>query len=147
MSGSSTTALTGSGDINNSKWWIIRIQARQCYDKYGNLWVHPADIDSFGDCTGIYSNSQSWETIDYSYDESETISHFLLTKQDPYFVLHNASSADIAIQLTSTKAFSLPTSVLTATAKKWESSQVFQFTEDKWKYYDALKYGIYNTVP
>lgn len=144
MNGAKSIALTGDGDINGATQWIVRKQAVQCYDKNGNLWIHPNDLDGFGNCTGIYSDAQGGESILYSYDTAQTVSDFLLTKTDPYFVIHNTSASDISLNISSTSPFSLPTVTLTATANKWDSSQIFRFTEDKWKYYDALKYGIYN---
>jgi len=50
------------------------------------------DIDSFGNCTGVYSDAQGGESILYSYDTTQTVSDFLLTKTDPYFVIHNTSA-------------------------------------------------------
>ncbi len=143
MSGSESIAITGSGDINPTKIGSIRIQATQCYDSNGNLWVNPAR-DSFGNCVWIYSPSQGGEVLAYSYDEYMSIGTFLWIRIDPYFILQNSNNFDITLNFSSTAPFSLPTTTLTATATKWDSSQVFRFTEDKWKYYDALKYWIYN---
>jgi hypothetical protein len=36
---------------------------------------------------------------------------------------------------------------VTTEARKWDALQSIRFTEDKSKYYDALKYGVYNTGP
>jgi hypothetical protein len=66
---------------------------------------------------------------------------------DPYFILYNPATIDISPHFRSATPFSLPTLTIRSTASKWESSQVFQFIEDKSKYYDALKYGVYNTSP
>ena len=48
------------------------------------------------------------------------------------------------IKITSASPFALPTLSVRAEAHKNDSTQVFQFTEDKSRYYDALKYGVYN---
>lgn len=143
MSGANSIAITGSGDIYPTKMGTIRIQATQCYDKDGNLWISPA-FDPLWNCIWKYSAAQSWETLAYSYDEYMDISSFLSSKIDPYFILQNSDISDINLTIKSLTPFSLPTATLTATATKWDSSQVFRFTEDKWKYYDALKYGVYN---
>ncbi len=147
MSGSESIAITGVWDITTLSQGSIRIQAIQCYDRNGTLWTHPADLDDLGNCIWVYSDSQLWQTVAYSYDETKLISDFLSTKIDPYFILYNPNSTVIDITFSSTTPFSLPTLRLTATASKWDSSQVFQFVEDKSRYYDALKYGIYNTTP
>ncbi|NRH21299.1 hypothetical protein HOO68_04615 [Candidatus Gracilibacteria bacterium] len=144
MDGLKSVALTGDGDINPLKNGIIRVQAVQCYDSSGNLGIHPGDLDALGNCTGIYSEALGGEAITYSYDTTESIASFLSTKQDPYFVIQNSTLSDLSLNFSSTLPFSLPTISITATANKGDSSQVFKFTEDKGKYYDALKYGIYN---
>lgn len=139
MSGANSIAITGSGDIYPSKIGTIRIQATQCYDNNGNIIISPF-FDAFGNCMA----TQSGEILAYSYDENMSIDSFLSTKMSPYFILQNSISSDITLNISSLAPFSLPTATLTATATKWDSSQVFRFTEDKWKYFDALKYGVYN---
>lgn len=135
MSGSETISITGSGDINSTKTGIIRIQANQCYSQVDG---------SIKDCKFLVPGD---DELLYSYDETVKISDFLSTKIDPYFTLYNATSWAKSITITWDAPFSLPTMILTAKSRKWDSSQIFQFTEDKWRYYDALKYGIYNTAP
>ena len=51
---------------------------------------------------------------------------------------------DIQISVDQTTPFTLPSIDIEASALKNGSLQVFKFTEDKTRYYDALKYGIYN---
>ena len=145
MSGAESIAITGNGNIGPTTQWVIRIQAIQCYDKNGSLWTHPNDLDALGNCTGVYSDSLSGETVAYSYDETRAIVDFLSTKTDPYFILYNPATTPLSVDIASTSPFALPTLTLTSTATKWDGSQVFQFVEDKGKYYDALKYGVYNT--
>lgn len=135
MSGSETISITGSGDINTTKTGIIRIQTNQCYSQVDG---------SIKDCKFFVPGD---DEILYSYDETMKISDFLSTKIDPYYTLYNSTPWSKSITISWSSPFSLPTMVLTAKSKKWDSSQIFQFTEDKWKFYDALKYGIYNTGP
>lgn len=59
-------------------------------------------------------------------------------------MIFNDSPSAQSIEITSTTPFSLPTVSVTAQARKNDSVQVFRFTEDKSRYYDALKYGVYN---
>lgn len=135
MSGSQNIAITGTGDISPSTQWHIRIKTSQCY----------SSID--GTTKSCLSLSPWDDEIVYTYDETKTIDDFLSSKRDPYFILYNANistSNPIQVNFTSLSPFSLPTITLTAIAKKWDTSQIFQFIEDKSKYYDALKYGIYN---
>lgn len=55
------------------------------------------------------------------------------------------SPQNIRIKSDPSTPFALPTLSIRAEAQKNDSVQVFQFTEDKSRYYDALKYGVYNT--
>lgn len=134
MSGSENIAITGNSDINTTTSGLIRIKSSQCYKKIDGTQIS---------CT-LFAPGD--EEIVYSYDKTMAIADFLSDPNitDPYFTIYNGSSAPATIQMRSASAFALPTLTLTATANIGDSSQVFQFTEDKWKYYDALKYGIYN---
>ncbi|MBC7503720.1 hypothetical protein H7169_02015 [Candidatus Gracilibacteria bacterium] len=133
MSGSESIAISGTGNITPSTIGAIRTKMSQCYDRSTGV------IKS---CTFLNPGD---EELLYSYDESKTINDFLLTTLDPYFVFYNPDPGSIPVRLTSTTPFTLPTLTITATARKGDSSQVFRFIEDKGRYYDALKYGIYNT--
>jgi hypothetical protein len=62
-------------------------------------------------------------------------------------MVFNDSGASKNITITSSTPFALPTLSVRAEAHKNDSTQVFEFREDKSKYYDALKYGVYNTSP
>ena len=135
MSGSQNIAISWTGNISPTTRWNIRIKTSQCYSK----------IDG---TTKSCNSLTPWDDeIIYTYDESKTISDFLSSKKDPYFILFNSStstSTPITVNFASSNPFSLPTITLTAISKKWHTSQIFRFIEDKSKYYDALKYGIYN---
>lgn len=68
----------------------------------------------------------------------------------PYLILYNSWSindiaSNVNIWIKSTSPFTLPQYTITATASKWDASQVFRFSEDKSKYYDYLKYWYYAT--
>lgn len=137
MSGSENIAITGTGNISTTTSGLIRLKSSQCYSGSGS------DAGDKIDCSTMDLASNDEEIV-YSYDESTTVENFLSTKRDPYYILYNGSTTSLTLHFTTTSAFSLPTVTLTATATIGDSSQLFQFTEDKWKYYDALKYGIYN---
>ena len=149
MSGSESIAITGIGNIGTASQGSIRVKRSQCYSK----------IDGG---TKSCSDLVDWdEEILYTYDNTGSLSDFLRSDgtldfgtppntvkmkiTDPYFILYNSTTSFISPEFVSSTPFSLPTLTLTSTATKWESSQVFQFIEDKSRYYDALKYGVYNT--
>lgn len=140
MSGSQSIAITGVGDISPSTQWLIRIKTSQCYSWTGsNAW-------NTIDCSTLNS-AKNDEEILYTYDETKTIADFLASKKDPYLIVYNnntGNSSPVLVNISSRTAFSLPTVTLTARSNKAESSQIFQFTENKAAYYDALKYWIYN---
>jgi hypothetical protein len=143
MSGSESVAITGVGNIDSTTSGNIRIKASQCYA--GTM--RPGyDTWSLIDCSTL-DTSKNDEELFYIYDTPSTIVAFLSAKTDPYFILYNPNpetNPPIFVGMSATTPFSLPTLTIRSTATKWESSQVFQFVEDKGKYYDALKYGVYN---
>ncbi len=134
MSGSESIAMNWNGNINLWSRWSIRIKYSECLYKLDGTKIP---------CTpsGI---SNGDEEIQYVSDKIETITNFLVTKKEPYLIIYNSNSSVVSINITSSTPYSLPQSELTARALKWWSSQIFKFTQDKSKYYDALKYGIYN---
>ncbi len=133
MSGSESVGLTGSGDIDASKKGIIRHKSSQCYDK---------DDGNIKSCNLL----EAWdEELQYFYDEEVGVPDFLTNTTDPYLMVFNDQSTTQSIRIASRTPFALPTLSVRAEAHKNDSTQVFQFTEDKSRYYDALKYGVYNT--
>lgn len=132
MSGSESIGLTGTGNISPTKEWTIRLKSTQCYDAID--WS-----------SKLCSQLGSWdEEIDYFYDESSSVAQFVETYTDPYLMVFNDSLNPQVINITSNTPFSLPTISIRAEAQKNDSVQVFELTEDKSRYYDALKYGVYN---
>ncbi len=151
MSGSQSVSLWGVGNIDTTTNGSIRVKVSQCYNK----------IDG---SIKLCSNFVDWdEEILYSYDNIGSISDFLRSDgtiefgiapnrvkmkiTDPYFMLYNSDNVPRNILFTSTTPFTLPTLIVRSIATQWDSSQIFQFVDDKGKYYDALKYGVYNTGP
>lgn len=134
MSGSESVGLTGSGDITAWKEGIIRYKMAQCYN--GNTWDE-IPCSSFDTLRGD-------EELQYFYDDSVVVSDFVEEKLDPYLMVFNDTSSTQDVHITSDTPFGLPTLSIRAEAQKNDSVQVFEFTEDKSRYYDALKYGVYN---
>jgi hypothetical protein len=85
------------------------------------------------------------EELQYFYDESIKVTDFIANHTDPYLMVFNDTASTQDIRITSSTPFALPTLSIRAEAQKNDSVQVFEFTEDKSRYYDALKYGVYNT--
>lgn len=137
MSGSESIGLTGKGDISPTMQGTIRQTSSQCYSHIDGAEIScdRADIGA-GD-----------ERLEYAHDTTIPVAKFLENVSDPYFMVFNDSALIRDINVTSTTPFTLPTLTITAQAQKNDSLQVFQFSEDKSKYYDALKYGIYNSTP
>jgi hypothetical protein len=139
MSGSESVAITGVGIINTSSNGSIRIKRTKC--------LSVNDGTEKINCLGL---SPGDEEIQYVYDKDIQIKDFLLSKKEPYLVIYNSNASSVVpinIIISSSTPFSLPQSEITTKALKWWSSQVFKFIQDKSKYYDALKYGIYNNDP
>ena len=85
--------------------------------------------------------------LDSSKEEFGTGDQKTKLKRDvPYLIVYNNSNADLPdVQVTADSPFTLPKYQVTATATKGDASQVFRFSEDKSRVYDALKYGYYGT--
>lgn len=126
-----TIGMNGTGGIDENSLGTIRKEYFQCFDSSGN------DMD----CTfpGVI------EKIPYFADSTKKVSDFLENMQDTYFLLYNPSDTLLNIRVESFTPFSLPNPSIEARAMKNQSSQVFQFTDDRGRYYDALKYWVYNT--
>ncbi len=133
MSGSESTWLSWEDNISPLSPWQIREQSAECYDSNG-------DPQS---CSITYE-----EKLEYFWDKELKVSDYLWDSDitDPYLMIFNSenSSKDIRIATDPTTPFSLPELTIEASAKKNQSLQVFRFREDHSKYYEALKYGIYN---
>lgn len=125
--------LTWSWDIQGSKNGVIRHKGIQCYSSDGSI---------VADC----SQTRTQEELQYFWDESKRVSDFLWDRGvvDPYLMIYNTDTAVKNIHITAKTPFALPSMTIETTAQKNDSSQVYRFTEDKSRYYDALKYGVYN---
>lgn len=130
--GSESIALTGKGDISSATKGAIRHKDRQCYNNNGDRI----------DC----SNTNVEEEILYFWDEVVLVGNFVGSGAitNPYLMIYNTDTVPKDVHITTTTPFALPTMTIEATAQKNDSSQVYRFTEDKSRYYDALKYGVYN---
>lgn len=132
MSGSESVGITGSGNIDANKIGTIRHKDTRCNNSNGDeifcetFWVA--------------------EEIPYFYDEEKGVSDFLTTWiVDPYIIIYNSdpSPKDMIIKTNPSTPFALPTLTVTSIAQKNDTLQTFRFVEDKSRYYDALKYGVY----
>lgn len=135
MSGSESVGLTGSGNITPSKRGIIRHKTSQCYN--GNDW-------SLISCE-LFDVTRWDEELQYFHDREVLVSDFITDKSDPYLMIFNDTLSTEDIHITSSTPFTLPRLAIRSEAQKNDSVQVFEFTEDKSRYYDALKYGVYNS--
>ncbi len=146
LSGSENIGVAWTGTIDPlSTRWVMRLHGIDCYDQDGNKWTQVA-LDQFGNCTGIYSESQGWETVEYTYDTPIRVSDFLWKTeyQNPYLLLYNGWVSDVSIHVVTDRPFPLPVIRVYTEARKWNSMQSIEYREDKSKYYDALRYGIYS---
>lgn len=155
----SIVAMSGGQNISLAGTWVIpdgntlgvsRFRAVDCYDGAWDSESQNAD----GTCpntprtlTDINGNlyTNTGETVEYFYDKTGSVSTFLSTVQDPYLMIFNNSNSVLTGTIdTANISFTLPTITVTTEAQKGNSIQSIRFTEDKSKYYDAIRYGIYN---
>ncbi len=133
QSGSESIGMTGSGNISPEKLGIVRTRYSQCYDaQWENISCSDENLVA--------------EELQYFADTEKSVWDFLAEVGDPYLMVYNDSDSPKSIRITSNEntPFSLPTVTVTAESRKNDSLQTFRFVEDKSKYYDALKYGVYN---
>jgi hypothetical protein len=167
MSGSTSLGITGTGNINSSTKWIIRVRWTDCFNwdwSRGTLDVSwNCVVTAFTHPDGTITQGES---LEYFYDLSGKVSDFLAGNgtiifnpsdtpliqikpnvSSPYLMIYNSTSSPQSISISSTTPFTLPNLMVEASAEKNKSLQVFRFIEDKSRYYDALKYGAYNNTP
>ncbi len=141
MSGSESVSLAWSGKIDGSEIGKMRLRGEECF----------SDDWSKVDCNDL---SQVAESLQYFYDRTGSVSDFLGAKSgtpfvgmsitDPYLMIfNNGTEANVTIG-TPGNLYALPTLTVTALSEKAKSRKILRFTEDKSRYYDALKYGVYN---
>lgn len=116
-----------------------------CYDRDGRK-GDSTSIDSLGNCIGAYSEAQGGESVEYTYDSSILVQGFLRSDsyKNPYLLLFNSGTSDLSIHIQTDTPFTLPVLTITTEARKGNSLQSIKYQEDRSKYYDALRYGIYN---
>lgn len=154
MSGSENVSITWIGVINGSEIGAMRLQGKSCYNSSWDEKPVAIPMNADGSCPNPYNESVGGQTLEYFYDLTGSTSQFLgavwkfssTPVSDPYILIFSSwGIADITLK--TDKAFTLPELKVTTEARKGNALQSIRFTEDKGKYYDALKYGIYNTDP
>lgn len=131
MSGGTSIGMTGSGNIGPRTEGTIRTRTAQCYNANAKR----------VSCEG---NDVAEELV-YLYDRKMTIQEFLADTTEAYLMIYNNDTQPKNITIASNTPFALPTAHIEAFAKHGDALQVFSFTEDKSRYYDAIKYGAYST--
>lgn len=137
MSGSESVGLSGSGEIHPTTIWVIRRKTEECYNAAWAKWT----------CgTATFGLENGGDTLEYFYDTPSTVSAYLgnLAFKNPYLLIFNSGASDTSMHITTDSPFSLPTVRITTEARKADSMQSIEFSEDKSKYYDAVQYGVYN---
>ena len=168
MNGQQSVALQGSGANARDSKGSIELKAYLCSYVVGD---NVEKFDSDEPCaessnpkkTAYNSASENQkEELLYVYRiENVSVKDFLdsskeefgtgdqktkLKRDFPYLIVYNNQNADLSgVQVTADSPFTLPKYQVTATATKGDASQVFRFSEDKSRVYDALKYGYYGT--
>lgn len=131
--GTESIGLSGSGVITAASIGSIRERSADCYDTNGDKLIN---------CQELYA-----EILEYYFDTASTVGEFLSREDinDPYLMLYNPNlPKEVRIQSNPVTPFALPLISLESTAQKNDSLQVYRFEEDKSRYFETLKYGIYN---
>lgn len=132
-------SISGTGIIDGNETGLMRVREEECFDEDSNNIA----------CESAFS----LEKITYFYDKKWTVEAFLsgisgsefanINITDPYLLIFS-SWPSMNITLETDVPFTLPEMEIVAEARKWESLQAIRFREDKSRYYDALKFWVYN---
>ncbi len=137
LSGSENIGLSGTGEIHLLTSGLIRRHSEDCYNSSGTKW--PCHSVGFGIENG-------WDTLEYFYDWGSTVADFLGNNayQNPYLLVFNSGTTETSLHIQTDTPFALPTLSVITEARKANSMQSIEFSEDKSRYYDAVQYGVYN---
>ncbi len=155
MSGSQSLSLSGTGNINPASNGIISLRGVDCIfikdEATGETQRKPSQT---GDCSDVagYENASIKQAEEYVYQITGRITDFLGGKEfglgtqkihpntkDPYLIIRNADPTARKIKIKTNAPFTLPEYSVTATSRKGDAMQVFQFQEDKSGLFDILK--------
>lgn len=96
-------------------------------------------------------NMKSIENDSLVFDDSKSIKlenikivDFITKYSDNYLILYNNSKNTLNYWLESNEWFSLPKLEIVASTKIWNYKKNLQFSENKSKYLDILKYSVFN---
>lgn len=84
------------------------------------------------------------EEIVFFRDETKNVADFLNQVKNPYLMYYNDSLSPVSVTVKSNTPFALPQYSVEARAGQKDTLQIFNFSEDKSKYLDELKYGVAN---
>lgn len=148
MDSGKNISMAGSGSIDISKTGTVRTRWIDCYDSSGIQKPVSIPLNLNGSCPDPYNEMNNGQSIEYYFDKEMKVSDFLNSGYtDPYLLIFNNSSSTQDVHMNTNTPFALPSLTVIAESRKGNALQSIRFTEDKSKYYDALKYGVYNTSP
>lgn len=150
MSGAQNVSLSWTWEINGTEKGVSRLMWVECIDNLG--WsVAPVN----NSCPQAII-AAGWEALQYFFDQESNVEDFLKVHgvwvnarqvQDPYFLVFNkwATPVNLTIQSNPSNPFALQNLTIIVEAKKGKAIQTIRFNSDKSKYYDGLKYSLYDT--
>lgn len=134
----SWTGITRNIIWNDSSWnsfWIVWT---------GSIfWTWYSALESSWILKKTYSNS-STDADDFVFDYNYDIGSFLSNYTDNYLIIYNNNSSSITYNLKSYEWFSTPKTEVISSSNIWDFKQNIRFQDDKSKYFDMLKYSLFN---
>lgn len=122
---------------NDSVWdtyWVSWSWMNLSLITQNSLWISKK--------TETDANLPTW-TKKLTY-ENIKIWDFLNNYSSNYLVIYNTSNAELTYSISSNENFALPKLKIIWSSKIWDFRQNIEFVENKNKYFDSLKYSIYN---
>lgn len=139
-------SISGTGGIDGANTiWMMRLDNRLCLSNAG---------ETVFDCQAATTE----EELIYFYDMSGSVNDFLsnpanlshfsstyLKTTEPYLIVFNTDPNNAAsFHLETDSPFTLPKMELYTEARKWDAVKRIRYSNDKSRYYDALKYSLYD---
>ncbi|EKD66262.1 MAG: hypothetical protein ACD_49C00056G0017 [uncultured bacterium (gcode 4)] len=133
----SDTWITWNIIWNNASWdtfWIVGSGS-----SFGTGYTVSSSIWLF---KKTYENT-STDAIDFKLENID-IWTFLATYSNNYLIIYNHNLSDVSYTMESSNWFSLPNLEIISYSNIWDFKQNIKFTENKSKYFDILKYSLFN---
>lgn len=126
-------------DITWNTYWIVWI-----WTNWTKIWTWYITDESIWDIKTIENDNNYDMPVKRIRFSTKDIGDFLNEYSSNYLIIYNNSKNPIKYNLQSNEGFSLPKLKVVTSAKIGNFKQNLEFSDDKNKYFEALKYSIFS---